>query len=331
MPSGAGEQAREGRSPKSTPRKGHPYVFVLDRHGTPLQPTHPARARRFLARGRATVARHTPFVIRLKDRTTTGSEVDGVETGVDPGSRRTGIAVFTDRDGERRGRHAVRLDHRGGQIARRMRQRAAYRKGRRSRNLRYRTARFDNRTRPRGWLPPSLRHRVDTTPAWVGRPSRWALWRSLDGCLPTRVGSGGRTKWNRTRNRLPESHSLDALAVGRVEAITTAVPTILVVRATGRGSCARTRADRHGFPRLRLPRRKRFFGFQTGDPARAAVPSGMNAGTHTGRVAVRSSGSHTLQTSHGPIKTSWKNLCLFQRADGYGYTTQKEAGAPSTA
>ncbi|MEU1902047.1 RNA-guided endonuclease IscB [Nocardiopsis dassonvillei] len=434
-------------------------MFVLDRHGTPLQPTHPARARQLLARGRAIVARHTPFVIRLKDRTTAESEVDGVETGVDPGSKRTGIAVFTDRRGERRGRYAIRLDHRGGQITRRMRQRAAYRKGRRSRNLRYRAARFDNRTRPRGWLPPSLRHRVDTTLARVGRlarwapvravhvervafdvhalsagrpvegveyqhgtlhgyevreyllakwgracaycgatgvplnidhvrprsrggsdrvanlalacvpcnqakadrpveefvtnpralagisaqtkaplrgaaavnATRWALWRSLDGRLPTRVGSGGRTKWNRARNHLPKSHTLDALAVGGVEAITTVVSTVLVVGATGRGSYACTRADRHGFPRLRLPRRKRFFGFQTGDLARAAVPSGRNTGTHTGRVAVRSSGSHTLRTSHGPMKTSWKNLCLLQRADGYGYTTQKEAGAPSTA
>ncbi|MEV6822764.1 RNA-guided endonuclease IscB [Nocardiopsis dassonvillei] len=314
MPSGAGEQAREGRPPKTTPRKGLPYVFVLDRHGTPLQPTHPARARQLLAKGRAIVARHTPFVIRLKDRTTAESEVDGVETGIDPGSKRTGIAVFTDRHGERRGRYAIRLDHRGGQIAKRMRQRAAYRKGRRSRNLRYRTARFDNRTRPRGWLPPSLRHRVDTTLAWVGRLARWA---------PVRAVHVERIAF--------DVHALDALAVGRVEAITTAVSTVLVVGATGRGSYARTRADRHGFPRLRLPRRKRFFGFRTGDLARAAVPSGMNAGTHTGRVAVRSSGSHTLQTSHGPIKTSWKNLCLLQRADGYGYTTQKEAGAPSTA
>ncbi|WP_232832986.1 RNA-guided endonuclease IscB [Nocardiopsis sp. TNDT3] len=455
VPPGAGEQAREDRPPKTTPREGHPYVFVPDRHGTPLQPTHPARARRLLARGRAIAARHTPFVIRLKDRTTAESGVDGVETGIGPGSKRTGTAVFTDRRGERRGRCAIRPDHRGGQIAKRMRQRAAYRKGRRSRNLRYRTARFDNRTRPRGWPPPSLRHRVDTTLAWVGRPARWApvlervafdvhalgagrpaegveyrhgtlhgyevreyllakwgracaycgatgtplnvdhvrprsrggsdrvadlalacvpcnrakadqpveefvtnpralagisaqtkaplrdaaavdatrwaLWRSLDECPPTRVGSGGRTKWNRTRDHLPESHTLDALAVGRVETVTTAVSTVLVVGAAGRGPYARTRADRHGFPRLRLPRRKRFFGFQTGDLARAAVPSDMNAGTHTGRVAVRSSGSHTLQTSYGPIKTSWKNLCLLQRADGYGYTTQKEAGAPSTA
>jgi 5-methylcytosine-specific restriction endonuclease McrA len=395
----------------------------------------------------------------LKDRAIADSEVDGVEVGVDPGSRHTGLAVFTSRAGERRGRYALQLDHRGAQISKRMRQRAAYRKGRRSRGLRYRAARFDNRTRPRGWLPPPLRHRVDTTLAWVdrlarwapvravhvervafdvhalsaGRPlegveyqhgtlrgyeareyllaawrracayrgatgtplnidhvrprsrggsdrvanlvlacvpcsqakadrpveefvadprvltrigaqakeplrdaaavnaTRWALWRALDARLPTHVGSGGQTKWNRARNRLPKSHTLDALAVGDVEAVTTTVSTVLVVEATGRGSYARTRADRHGFSRLRLPRRTRFFGFRTGDLARATIASGKHAGTHTGRVAVRSSGSHTLRTPHGPIKTSWKNLRLLQRADGYGYTTQKEAGAPSTA
>ncbi|OOC54567.1 MULTISPECIES: RNA-guided endonuclease IscB [Nocardiopsis] len=434
-------------------------MFVLDAHGTPLQPTHPARARKLLAKDRAVVARHTPFVIRLKDRTTAGSEIDGIEVGVDPGSKHTGLAVFTAQAGQRRSRYALQLDHRGDQITRRMRQRAAYRKGRRSRNLRYRSPRFDNRTRPDGWLPPSLRHRVDTTLAWVDRlarwapvravhaervafdthalsagrslegveyqhgtlhgyevreyllakwgrscaycgaagtplnidhihprskggsnrvanlapacipcnqakdnrpveefvtsprtlarvrsqakaplrdaaavnATRWALWRALDERLPTHAASGGRTKWNRTRNRLPKSHTLDALAVGKVDAITTTVSTILVVGCSGRGSYARTRTDRYGFPRLRLPRRKAFFGFQTGDLARAVVPSGKHAGTHAGRVAVRSSGGHTLQTPHGPIKTSWKNLRLLQRADGYGYSTQKEAGAFSPA
>lgn len=61
------------------------------------------------------------------------------------------------------------------------------------------------------------------------------------------------------------------------------------------------------------------------------VPTGKHAGTHIGRVAVRSSGSHTITTPHGPVKTSHKNLRLPQRADGYIYTTQKEAGASSPA
>lgn len=458
VPARNGEKAREGHQ-KTEPRQGQPCVFVLDKHGHPLQPTHPARARKLLAKGRAVVARHTPFVIRLTDRTTAESEVDGVEIGIDPGSKHTGIAVFTTRAGERRGRYGLQLDHRGGQITKKMGQRAAYRRGRRSRNLRYRSPRFDNRTRPRGWLSPSLRHRVEATLAWVGRltrwapvqavhiervafdshalsaecplegteyrygtlagyevrqylltkwgrvcaycgatgvplnidhiyprsrggsdrianltlacircnqtkgnrpveefitdphtlaritaqakaplrdaaavnATRWALWKAMDELLPTRAASGGRTKWNRTRNHLPKSHTLDALAVGKMETITQTVSTALVVGCTGRGAYARTRTDKHGFARLRLPRRKQFYGFQTGDLAQAVIPSGKYAGTHTGRVAVRSSGSHTLQTPHGPVKTSWKNLRLLQRADGYAYNTQKEAGASSPA
>lgn len=34
---------------------------------------------------------------------------------------------------------------------------------RRSANLCYRASRFNNRTKPEGWLAPSLQHRVDTT------------------------------------------------------------------------------------------------------------------------------------------------------------------------
>jgi hypothetical protein len=50
-------------------------VFVLDKHGHPLDPCHSARARRLPASGCAVLARHTPFVIRLKDRTS----ADGCE------------------------------------------------------------------------------------------------------------------------------------------------------------------------------------------------------------------------------------------------------------
>ncbi|MFE3182648.1 RRXRR domain-containing protein [Streptomyces violascens] len=56
-------------------------------------PCHPARARELLARGRAVVARHTPFAIRLTDRGLADSEVAGVELRIDPGSRGTGFAV----------------------------------------------------------------------------------------------------------------------------------------------------------------------------------------------------------------------------------------------
>ena len=448
----AGEQGREART-----TTGDQYVFVLDKHHRPLQPCAPARARKLLAKGKAVVHHHTPFTIRLKNRVAEESEVSGVEIGVDPGSRHTGIAVFTARNGERQGRFSIQVNHRGSLISKKLRQRTGYRRGRRSRNLRYRSPRFNNRARPAGWLAPSLRHRVETTVSWVDRLSRWvpvravhvervsfdthvlsagrflegaeyshgtlhgcevreyllekfdrtcvycgitgvplnidhvhprsrggsdrvsnlvlacvacnqakadqlveefapavaarvlvrakaplrdaaaaqstrwALWRALKERLPTYVGSGGRTKWNRTRNGLPKSHTLDALAVGRVDSITRITSTVLVAGSCGRGTYSRTRPDKHGFPRLRLPRKKRIFGYSTGDLVRAVIPSGKNAGSHTSRVAVRSGGSHTVQTRNGPAKTSSKNLRLLQRADGYTYITQKEAGVSSPA
>jgi len=60
------------------------------------------------------------------------------------------------------------LEHRGGKIRDRLTARRSFRRRRRS-NLRHRKPRFDNRTKPEGWLPPSLQHRVDTTSAWVNR------------------------------------------------------------------------------------------------------------------------------------------------------------------
>ncbi|WDZ92014.1 RNA-guided endonuclease IscB [Nocardiopsis sp. HUAS JQ3] len=435
-------------------------MFVLDKHGTPLQPCSPARARMLLAKGRAVVAHHTPFVIRLKDRVAADSEIDGVELGVDPGSKHTGIAVFTQETGERRGRYSIQPDYRGAQVRRKVQQRAAYRRGRRTRNLRYRSPRFANRVRPKGWLPPSLRHRVDTTISWVNRlarwspvrgvyvervafdthvlsigrtlegveyqygtlcgfevreyllakfsrtcvycgvtgvpvnvdhvhprsrggtdrvsnlvlacvPSnqakgdrpveefvnspkilarirsrtkaplrdaaavqsiRWVLWRLLDERLPTRVATGGRTKWNRMRNHLPKTHTLDALSVGKVATITEAVSTALTVSCSGRGSYARTTPDRYGFPQLRRDRAKRHYGFTTGDLVHAVVPAGKRRGTHTGRVLVRAKGNFDIMTANGRQPgINHRYVRLLQRADGYAYTFRKETGVPSPA
>jgi len=139
-------------------------VAVLDKHGKPLMPCHPARARELLRKGRAVVAHFSPFVIRLKDRTLEQSEVESVQVGIDPGSKHTGIAVFgfglTTGDA-RKGMFSAQLDHRGQKISKAMTSRSQMRRGRRSRTMRYRAPRFANRRRPNGWLAPSLRHRVE--------------------------------------------------------------------------------------------------------------------------------------------------------------------------
>jgi hypothetical protein len=165
--------------------------------------------------------------------------------------------------------------------------------------------------------------------------TRWALWRALDACWSTHPASGGRTKWNRTRCQLPKTHTLDALAVGTLNTITETVSRVLVVGCTGRGTYTRTRTDKYGFPRLRLPRQKQFFGYATGDLVCAIVPTGKKAGTHTGRVAVRTTGSFNITTAHGTVQgIHHRYLRLLQRADSYAYTTHPETtlhrSAPKT-
>jgi hypothetical protein len=324
---------------------------------------------------------------------------------------------------------------------------------RRRGNLRYRPARFDNRTKPDGWLAPSLRHRVETVTSWVERfrrlapvtgivmelvrfdmqalenpeiegaeyqrgtlagtelreyllakwnhacaycgetgvplnldhivprarggsnrvsnlacacipcneskgarpveeflaglpavlarvkahakrplkdaaavnSTRWALFQALRATgLPVETGSGGLTKWNRTRLGVPKTHALDAACAGETAALTGwAVPS-LAIKCTGRGAYQRTRLDAYGFPRGYLTRSKRIRGFQTGDMVRATVPTGKKAGTHTGRVAVRATGSFNIQTPAGVVQGINAKYCTtLSRADGYSYTQQK--------
>ncbi|MFC0863540.1 hypothetical protein ACFHYQ_14660 [Sphaerimonospora cavernae] len=66
-------------------------------------------------------------------------------------------------------------------------------------------------------------------------------------------------------------------------------------------------------------------GCATGDLVRAVVPSGKHAGTHIGRVAVRSSGSFNVTTADGTRQgIHHRHVRLLQRADGYAYTWKEE-------
>ena len=158
-------------------------VFVLDKEGLPLMPCTEKRARLLLQRGRARVHRLQPFVIRLVDRQVADCYFQPLRVKIDPGSRYTGLGLVCDTEkinpatGQpQRGASVLNLFelvHRGPQISESLTSRSAMRHRRRG-NLRYRAPRFLNRTRPKGWLAPSLRHRVDTTLSWVRRLQRWA-------------------------------------------------------------------------------------------------------------------------------------------------------------
>ena len=138
-------------------------VFVLDKHKKPLMPTSEKRARLLLQRRHAVVIKMQPFTIRLKDRI--GGEVQPIRIKVDPGSRATGVAVVKELISENTTISQVtnlfQINHRGVAISSALTARRAMRRRRRSK-LRYRKPRFTNRTKPNGWLAPSLQHRVDT-------------------------------------------------------------------------------------------------------------------------------------------------------------------------
>lgn len=145
-------------------------VFVVDTEHRPLSLCHPARARALLREGRAAVLRRFPFTIILHEAMP-DAVTQPLTVKIDPGSKTTGLALV---NSEGRVLFAAELTHRGRAIQLGLQGRRALRCGRRSRNTRYRAARFLNRTRPGGWLPPSLQHRVDTTMTWVSRFGRLA-------------------------------------------------------------------------------------------------------------------------------------------------------------
>jgi 5-methylcytosine-specific restriction endonuclease McrA len=388
-----------------------------------------------------------PFTIILK-RVVPDAAPESLRVKIDPGSKTTGLALVSDATGQVA--WAGELTHRGQRIREALLARTAVRRARRQRKTRYRPARFDNRRRGKGWLPPSLESRISNVLTWVdrlrcyafvgavsqelvkfdtqllanpdisgveyqqgtvagyeireyllekwertcaycGQPStafevdhiiprsrpgtsnrmsnlalachdcnqakgnrtaaefghpevqaqarrplkdaaavnasRWALLRRLQTTgLPVEVGTGGRTKWNRTVRGLPKAHWIDAACVGastpeRVHAEGIAP---LQISATGRESRQICRMDRYGFPRTSAKGARRVHGFQTGDMVRAVVPEGIKGGTYVGRVAVRATGFFNITTARGTIQGIAARYCrMVHRSDGYTYRNRK--------
>ena len=426
-------------------------VFVLDTNRQPLSPCHAARARQLLRQGKAAVYRRYPFTIILK-REVPEPDPQPLRLKIDPGSKITGLAIVNDNTGEVV--WAAELQHRGRQIKASLDSRRASRRSRRSRKTRYRKPRFANRSRPEGWLPPSLMSRVYNIKTWVvrlrkfcplvaismelvrfdtqamespeisgveyqqgelfgyevkeyllekfsrkcvycgvegvplevehiipesrggsnrvsnltiacipcnqkkgdqtaeefGHPevqaqakkplkdaaavnaTRWEIYRRLQRSgLPLEVGSGGRTKFNRTHQSLPKTHWLDAACVGKStpERLSVEGVSPMVIIATGHGSRQMCRVDRFGFPRTKSKRAKRVWGFQTGDIVKAIITKGKRAGTHIGRVIVRANGRFDIKTLSRTVRgTSYRYCHLLHQADGYNYFKGDAAGRP---
>ncbi|MGB3510094.1 MAG: hypothetical protein WBA93_12825 [Microcoleaceae cyanobacterium] len=154
--------------------------------------------------------------------------------------------------------------------------------------------------------------------------TRWELKGVLESSgLIVETGSGGLTKFNRRLLGISKSHWTDAACVG------TSTPNSLnikgyqplLIKAMGRGSRQMVNSDNYGFPRgAPKLRQKSFFGFQTGDMIKAIVPKGKYAGTHTGRIAVRKTGSFKLKTSTQTFDVNHKYCRHLHKSDGFSYS-----------
>ncbi len=151
------------------------YVFVIDTNKVPLNPMHPAKARKLLNSGKAAIFRRFPFTIILK-REVENPNIYPLQLKIDPGSKKSGFALVTNQGNVI---WAMELEHRGWQIKNALESRRNLRRSRRNRKTRYRQARFLNRKRPQGWLAPSLYHRVLTIETWVKRLQKLATISSM--------------------------------------------------------------------------------------------------------------------------------------------------------
>jgi len=130
-------------------------VYVLNKYGKPLMPCHPAKARILLKQGKAKVVKRTPFTIQLLYGSSGYKQP--VILGIDSGYTYVGLSAITNKREVYAAEVILRND-----ISKLLTERRQYRKFRRYRKTRYRKARFLNRRKPKGWLPPSLQHKLDS-------------------------------------------------------------------------------------------------------------------------------------------------------------------------
>ena len=147
-------------------------VFVVNKEGKALMPCHPARARELLRLKKAKVYRVYPFVIQLTIKT--NYSLQPLELKYDPGSKETGVGIVLHGVKKSVAIFGAILTHRGQQITHNLYSRKIIRASRRSRHTRYRKPRFLNRCKKKGWLPPSIKNRVDNIIEWSDRLLKWS-------------------------------------------------------------------------------------------------------------------------------------------------------------
>lgn len=129
-------------------------VYVISITGKVLMPTSNAKARILLKQCRAKVITIRPFTIQLTYKTTEYTQP--ITLGIDSGYLNIGFSAVTEKK-ELIGGEVKLLKN----MSQRIQDKAMYRNIRRQR-LRYRKSRFNNRKKEKGWLAPSIRHKLDS-------------------------------------------------------------------------------------------------------------------------------------------------------------------------
>ena len=132
-------------------------VYVKSVDGKALMPTSNAKARKLLKQKKAKVVSLRPFVIKLTYKTKT-EYTQKLHLGIDSGYSNIGFSVID-----------AKQEYIAGEVKLlegmkdRLNAKRSYRRVRRSR-LRYRKPRWNNRvkSKKKGWLAPSIRHKLDT-------------------------------------------------------------------------------------------------------------------------------------------------------------------------
>jgi len=131
-------------------------VYVINKHGKPLMPCKPRKARKLLKQGKAKVIKRTPFTIQLLFGSS--GYTQEITLGIDAGSKHIGISATTEKEELFSAEVELRND-----IVDLLSTKRQNRRTRRNR-LRYRKARFNNRIKRKkeGWLAPSIEHKIQT-------------------------------------------------------------------------------------------------------------------------------------------------------------------------
>ena len=132
------------------------FVFVINKHGKPLMPCSPRKAKILLREKKARVVSRVPFTIKLLFGS--AGHRQEIIAGMDSG----GEVIGTSAKGNGKTYYLSETKMRGEEIKGKLEQRRMYRRNRRGRKCRYRKPRFLNRGNSikKGRIPPSVRHKI---------------------------------------------------------------------------------------------------------------------------------------------------------------------------